>query len=201
MGGIVVFITLGAFLYGFFYFLERAYKDSPLKTSELNQIQKSSEKSTEQIKKSIEELQSTIAGIGKETEKSLNGWFVPDFYKTTSNDLYTAIEQKVISFEIQSTKRRGDNVTAEITIKNGSNKTLEASIEAKTVASIGKIEDHKLRKYNIIVQPNQKASESFSVIIPRNTANSEEKKIFTEVTLQDFKGKRISASTEFISTL
>lgn len=119
----MVFITLGAFLYGFFYFLERAYKDSPLKISELNQIQKSSEKSTEQIKKSIEELQSTIAGIGKETEKSLNGWFVPDFYKTTSNDLYTAIEQKVISFEIQSTKRRGDNVTAEITIKNGSNKT------------------------------------------------------------------------------
>jgi hypothetical protein len=194
--GIIVIFFVIAIAYGAYFLYTDSITLEKRANTDAGKIEQSIAQSTSAIKENLDAIQSTLTKSS--ATDSVNGWTIPDYYKTTSDPLYQALKSSKIQINVQVSDRKSDFVTATVFLKNDSSESLDVTIQLKSASSVGKIKDHELRKYGLIAIPTKSISQAFKLIIPKNSQIPAEKTIYASIYIEDFKGKTISLAKEIL---
>lgn len=97
--GIIVIFFVIAIAYGAYFLYTDSITLEKRANTDAGKIEQSIAQSTSAIKENLDAIQSTLTKSS--ATDSVNGWTIPDYYKTTSDPLYQALKSSKIQINVQ----------------------------------------------------------------------------------------------------
>lgn len=160
-----MFVVIPALLYGMSYALDYAYdllKDRPTASS----------------------------AEDPKDYAQIQGWRVPNFYKTTSK-LFEPFSSGKITATVGTIIRRGDTATIPITFTNQTDEALTASFSANTAGSPKKFKSYELTTDEFVVVPGKSEVRSLRVVAPEG-AQLAERTAYVKANINSMSGQTLS---------
>lgn len=116
---------------------------------------------------------------------TIRGWSVMKAYATLNGPLFKAFEQGLVDVSVGTPTRKKDILAVPVTLANKSPVVISGTLSMKTARSLDKIPSYSLSKQDIVVSPGATVTASISVIVPAQTTNEFDKKVYIEYFLKD----------------
>lgn len=133
----------------------------------------------------------------KKSTTEIQGWAVPRFYESTSQELFTAFKDGRILVSLGVPSKKKDMVTIPTTVQNKSTEPFRYTLRMTTSASEGRIPSYDRALTDVFVAPSVTSDKSLNVVIPIQPSSPSEKMVFVNVFIQSERGDSLSLNRTF----
>lgn len=130
---------------------------------------------------------------------SIGGWDVAAAYVSLKGPLYAALEGGNLRVDIGAFSRKKDVLTVPFALTNDSSYVVKATFRANSQRSEGRIPSYDRLLSDVLVSPGIAIKKTLNVIVPAQTNNQADKKIYLEVFMTEIGGDSLKITRTVVA--